>query len=118
MAYDEYLSERVAKVLDESKATFYEKKMFGGICFMVEEKMCYDIVKYDLMVRLNPDIADQIESKMGCRPMDFTGKRIKGYYYINPKGVDLQVDLEYLVQLALEFNPLAKASKKKTKIKI
>ena len=84
---------------------------------MVEEKMCYDIVKYDLMVRLNPDIADQIESKMGCRPMDFTGKRMKGYYYINPKGVDLQVDLEYLVQLALEFNPLAKASKKKTKIK-
>ena len=118
MAQDEYFSEPLAKILNYSKAAFDEKKMFGGICFMVEEKMCYDIVKYDLMVRLNPDIADQIESKMGCRPMDFTGKRMKGYYYINPKGVDLQVDLEYLVQLALEFNPLAKASKKKTKIKI
>ena len=88
MAYDEYLSERVAKVLDESKATFYEKKMFGGICFMVEEKMCVGIVKNDLMVRLNPEFEDSVADKLGCRPMDFKGKRMKGYYYIDPEGVD------------------------------
>ena len=64
MAYDEYLSERVAKVLDESKATFYEKKMFGGICFMVEEKMCVGIVKNDLMVRLNPEFEDSVADKL------------------------------------------------------
>ena len=116
MAYDEYLSERVAQTLKEKRAPFYEKKMFGGICFMVDDKMCVGIVKNELMVRLNPEFEAEYEAKEGCRPMDFTGKRMKGfYYYVNAESIDMQIELEYWIDKSLEFNPFAKASKKKTK---
>jgi len=113
MAFDELLSDRVNQCLFQNKATFEVKKMMGGLCYLIDDKMCIGIIKTKLMVRINPDIYEDSLSMKGCREMDFTGRPMKGYVFIEPEGVDLDIDLEYWIKLALEFNPLAKSSKKK-----
>jgi TfoX/Sxy family transcriptional regulator of competence genes len=89
--------------------------MFGGLCFMVNEKMCVGVEKERLMVRLNPEIFDEVMEKEGCKPMDFTGKIMKGYVFVDIEALNSKKKLNYWIQLALEFNKIAKASKKKKK---
>jgi TfoX/Sxy family transcriptional regulator of competence genes len=115
MAYDEYLAERVLHVLQEKKVDFFEKKMFGGSCFMVDDKMCIGIVKEDLMCRIGPDAYEDALTKDGIIPMEFTGRPMAGYVFAQPTAIDSDDELAYWVQLCLDFNPLAKASKKKKK---
>ena len=111
MAYDEHLAERARRVLQEKKIqNIEEKKMMGGLTFMVNDKMCIGIVKDDLMVRLNPDLHDEALKRTGSRTMDFTAKPMQGYIFVNPEGVDLESDLESWIQMALDYNPLAKYS--------
>lgn len=115
MAYDTYLSDRISRVLKEKNIVFEEKKMMGGLCFMVDEKMCVGIVKESLMVRLNPEIQQEALLKEGCREMDFTKRPMRGFVYVDPEGIDTEDDLVYWIDCALEFNPLAKKSPKKKK---
>ena len=110
---NEYIAERVATQLRTKGVQFEEKKMMGGICFMVNDKMCLGTVKGFLMARIDPDMYEKVLKKKGCREMDFTGRAMKGYVFVEPKGIDKESDLEYWVNLCLEFNPKAKASKKK-----
>jgi TfoX/Sxy family transcriptional regulator of competence genes len=117
MAYDEHLASRIERVLIERKANFLSKKMFGGICYMVEDKMCVGIVKDQVMARVGPDAQPSALEKPNVTPMEFTGRPMKGYIYVTPEGVDREQDLEYWVDQCLAFNPLAKSSKKKTKKK-
>ena len=112
MAYDQYLAERVKHILDEKKTNFYEKKMFGGCVFMVEEKMCIGVVKDHLMVRIDPENEKTLLSKEGAQPMDFTGRPMKGYIYVSPGSIDMGEDLEFWIDECLSFNPMAKSSKK------
>ena len=113
MAYDENLADRIKRILVEKRVLFIEKKMMGGLCFMVNDKMCMGIVKNDLMARIDPDIYQTALKKTGCRDMDFTGRPMKGYVFVEPIGVDSDADLDYWTQLCLDFNPKAKSSKKK-----
>ena len=113
MAYNEYLADRVSKFLSQKNVSFFEKKMFGGLCFMVDKKMCVGIVKDELMARINPDIYEESLLKEGCNKMNFTGRLLKGYVFLTDDAIDLDKNLQYWLQLALDFNPLAKASKKK-----
>lgn len=113
MAYSEYLADRIRQRFREQKVQFEEKKMMGGLCFMVDDKMCVGVVKEDLMARVGPDLELQNLERLGCRPMDFTGRPMKGYVFVSPEGIDKQEDLETWVDLCLEFNPQAKSSKKK-----
>ena len=113
MAYDQHLADRIRKVLDGAGVKYKEKEMFGGIAFMVKEKMCVGIVKNDLMARIDPDIYDTVVKKKGARPMDFAGRPMKGFVYVSPAGIDSAKDLKYWINLCLEFNPKAKSSKKK-----
>ena len=113
MAYDEYLADRVKNVFNEKRISFEARKMMGGLCFMVDNKMCCGIVKDTLMARIGPDRYEESLTKNGCKEMDFTGRPMKGYVFIDPEGVDMEDDLAYWVQLAIDFNPMAKASKKK-----
>lgn len=115
MAYDEFLSDRIRMVLKEKGASFLEKKMMGGVAYMVDDKMCVGVVRDKLMARIDPDIQEQALKKKGCREMDFTGKPMKGFVFIAPEGTDMDADLAYWVQLALDFNPRAKSSKSKKK---
>ncbi len=80
---------------------------------MVDEKMCVGIVKENLMSRIGPDVYEESLTKTGCKEMNFTGRPLKGYVFIEPIGVDMDEDLEYWIQLALDYNPIAKISKKK-----
>jgi TfoX/Sxy family transcriptional regulator of competence genes len=113
MAYDEYLNDRIRQTLAGRGIGFIEKKMMGGVCYLVGEKMCVGIVKNSLMVRMDPEKTAEAIQRPGCREMDFTKKPLKGFVFIEPEGTDLDRDLEYWSGLALEFNPKAKKSGKK-----
>ena len=113
MAFNEFLADRIRQILEERNADFFEKKMFGGLCFMVEDKMCLGIVKDEVMARIGVEAYSDALKKPGCSEMNFTGRPMKGYVFLNDDAIDLEVDLEYWVDLALHFNPLAKASRKK-----
>ena len=89
--------------------------MFGGLCYMVNDKMCVGIIKNELMARIGEGKYEHALTKKGCKEMNFTGRAMKGYVYLDEDALDLDVDLEYWIQLALDFNPLAKASKKNKK---
>jgi hypothetical protein len=66
-----------------------------------------------MMARIDPDIHQESLTRKGCTEMDFTHRPMKGYVFVEPEGTDMDQDLEYWVKLCLEFNPRAKASKKK-----
>jgi TfoX/Sxy family transcriptional regulator of competence genes len=112
MSYNEQLADRVREILVD-QPQIEEKEMMGGVAFMVNHKMCVGIVKEDLMARIDPEIYDEVLEKHGCRPMDFTGKPMKGWVFISPEGIEKITDLEYWIGLALAFNLKAKPSKKK-----
>lgn len=113
MAYDIHLADRIGQVLNAKKIPFEEKKMMGGLCYMVDDKMCVGIINDNLMIRIDPEIQDELLQKPGCRMMDFTKRPMKGFLYVDPVGTDMDEDLENWIQYALDFNPKAKSSKKK-----
>ncbi|MDX2361626.1 MAG: TfoX/Sxy family protein [Crocinitomicaceae bacterium] len=115
MAYNEYLQERINSILNEKRVVYLEKKMMGGLCYMIDDKMCIGIIKDDLMARVGPDLYEELMQKEHAREMDFTKRPMKGYVYVAPEGIDYEEDLEFWVQKCLDFNPLAKSSKKKKK---
>lgn len=115
MAYDEYLAERLANLLKLKGVSYEGKKMMGGLTFMVDGKMCVGVHKEQLMVRIDPEDESTAVKRPGASPMKFTGRPMKGFIFIDADGVDMDKDLEYFVDLALKFNPQAKASKKKQK---
>ena len=115
MAYSEFLADRVRQRL--SKQIFIEKKMMGGLIFMVNEKMCIGVDTdrkscHDrLMVRVRKNAYENLLKKKGCREMDFTGKPMKGFLFIYQEGFDNEMDLDFWVNKALEFNKESKKSK-------
>ena len=113
MAYNEKLADRTREIIALTHKNVEEKKMFGGLCFMVNDKMCLGVEKERLMVRLDPVRFDEVMGKEGCRPMDFTGKIMKGYVFVDIAALNTKKKLEYWIKLALDYNSVAKASKKK-----
>ena len=113
MAYNEKLADRIREMISLTQKNVEEKKMFGGLCFMVNDKMCIGVEKERLMVRLDPGKYDEVMEQEGCNPMDFTGKVMKGYVFVLENGFSDKKKLAYWLQLCLDFNPLAKKSKKK-----
>jgi TfoX N-terminal domain len=112
MAYNEILAQRMRDLL-AGQPILLEKKMMGGLCFMVDGKMCVGIIGEDLMARIAPEMMETAYQRRGCRAMDFTGRPMKGFVFVSPEGTDAPEALEYWVDLALAFNPFAQASKKK-----
>lgn len=113
MAYNEKLANNVRELISITHKNVEEKAMFGGLCFMVNNKMCVGVEKERLMVRLNPNKYDEAMQKEGCKPMDFTGRIMKGYVFVDADVLTKKNKLDYWVQLALAYNKIAKASKKK-----
>ena len=108
MAYSEFLADRVRQRLRSSATK--EKKMMGGLIFMVNDKMCIGVDKDKhtdgdrLMVRVGKAVYDNLLKKKGCREMDFTGKAMKGFLFIYPVGFDNEKDMDFWVKKALDFN--------------
>lgn len=113
MPYDTSLADRITDLLTARRLRFTTKAMMGGLCFMVNDKMCLGVTQARLMVRLDPAVEAESLKRPGCRPMDFTGRPMKGYVFVDPEGYDSEQDLRHWVELALAFNPKAKASKKR-----
>ena len=111
MAYSEKLAARVRETLS-SQRNVEEKKMMGGLTFMVNDKMCVGILHDDLMARIDPEIHESALERKGCREMDFTGKPMKGFVFVSPDGTSTKKNLEFWVGLSLAFNKKAKPSRK------
>lgn len=113
MAFSEFLADRVRQLLP-SHLKIEEKKMMGGLIFMVNEKMCLgvDVEKQmgidRLMVRVGKLTYDELLGQRGSQLMDFTGKPMRGFLFIQPEGFDSDEDLAFWVSKALEFNQLIK----------
>jgi TfoX/Sxy family transcriptional regulator of competence genes len=110
MAYNEILAGRIANILTLKNVSFEEKKMFGGVAFMVEDKMCVGVIKDNLMVRIDPDDQEEALELPGCREMDFAKRPMKGYVYVEDHAIEKDNQLELWINKALEYNPKAKKS--------
>ena len=115
MAYHETLADRIREIIARTHDDVEEKKMFGGLCFMVNDKMCIGVEKNRIMVRLDPEKYEEALEKEGCTPMDFTGKVMKGFVFVRDDALTANKQLEYWVKLALDYNRFAPLSKKKQK---
>lgn len=113
MAYNEKLAVRTRELLAATHKKVEEKSMFGGLCFMVNGKMCVGIEQIRLMVRLDPTKYEEVMKEEGCKPMDFTGRIMKGYVFVDADVLNTKMKLTYWINQALEFNTIAKSSKKK-----
>lgn len=123
MAYDEFIADRIRRAFKEMKVEVAEMKMMGGLLFKLDEKMLCGIhidKKYGdtlLMARIGEDVYLKELEKEETLPMDFTGRPMRGYIFVTPDGIDMEDDLKYWLQLCIDFNPMAKSSKKRKKKK-
>ncbi len=113
MVTDILLLDRIEHILSSKGIRWTEKKMFGGDCFMVDEKMCFGTYKGGLMVRVEPDETSRLLKKTGATQMIHVGKPMTGYLFIEPIGYDNDRDLEFWIQKCLDYNPKARSSRKK-----
>jgi TfoX/Sxy family transcriptional regulator of competence genes len=102
MAFDENLADRVRDALLPC-ADVSERKMFGGIAFMVGGNMAVGVIGDDLMVRLDPADAEQALQEPHTRPMDFTGRPMKGMIFVESSGTDADEDLASWVDAGADF---------------
>lgn len=102
MAYDERLAERVRTVL-AARDGVDERRMFGGLAFMLRGNMCCGIVGDDLMVRAGPERYEALLAEPHARPMDFTGRPMKGMLYVSSAGVKDDAALASWVERGVDF---------------
>lgn len=113
MAYNTALAERVRKYLKKDAALVVEeKKMFGGLAFMVNGKMCINIGEEYLMCRYNPALEEVVKQRKGYLPLEMRGKFLKGYCCVEEQGYKSAADFNYWIHLCLDYNKEAKPSKK------
>lgn len=102
MAYDEGLAERIRNLLIDHPDVG-EKKMFGGLVFMLYDYMTVGLDEDVLMARVGPENYAEALTRPHVREMDFTGRPLKGYVYVDPVGIEEDDDLAYWVNLCAEF---------------
>lgn len=112
MNYNTEIAHRVREYLAGiPKIEVEEKRMFGGLAFMINGKMCVNVSGENLMCRFNPELTVELSERKGYMPMIMKGKEIKGYCYIEPTGFKEKENFEFWIDLCLQFNEIAKASK-------
>lgn len=114
MAFDEKLANKIRETLMH-ESTLEEKQMFGGICFMVNGKMCIGVMKNEMLCRIAPERKEELLERTGVSEMKFTGRPMKSYVLVAREAMNTKQKFEYWIQLCLDFNSKAKASKKKKK---
>lgn len=102
MAYDEGVAQRLREGMQEIPG-ISEKKMFGGIAFMVHGNMCVGVVKDTLMLRVGADRYNEVLKHRHVRKMDFTGKPMTGFVYVDPEGFESDADLEHWINIAYTY---------------
>jgi hypothetical protein len=117
MAFDETLARRIRTVLGD-RHDLVEKHMFGGVCFMIRGRMVCGIIDSSLMIRVNPEQDGEVAERPHVRPMDFTGKPMRGYWFVDPEGIATPKALKTWVDRSVahvETMPVKKAPTKRRK---
>lgn len=114
MAFNEQLAGRIREALSQLAAV-EEKKMFQGICFMVNGKMCLCVRLDEMLCRVGPHKYAEALEMNHCRPMIHNGRTMTGFIFVSTEGIRRKKDFEYWVNLALEYNNEAKATKRSAK---
>ncbi len=114
MAYDSKLADSVREYLAEvPDLNIEEKEMFNVLNFMVNGKTCVCVSGENLMLRFDPSRQVELSERDGYETMLMKGKEYKGYCYINPEGFKNRKDFEFFLNLCLDYNKVAKSSKRK-----
>jgi len=112
MPYSEKLADRIRiALMDVPKVE--EKKMFRGMTFMVDDKMCISVGPDRIMCRVDPELHDQLLEEKPCRTMIMKGREYKGYILVNEEDLGKKAELDFWIRQCLDFNGRAKSSKKK-----
>lgn len=114
MAYNEHLTNRVREALSSLK-NVEEKRMFRGVAFMVNKKMCVTVGDERIMCRIDPELHEKAITRKGCHTVVMRNKPYIGWVYINEEVIKTKVQLAHWIKLALDFNKRAKASVKRKK---
>ena len=85
----------------------------GSLLFMIEYKMCLGFVENQMMTRISSNLYSESLLKEGCNEINFRGKGMRGFVFLDPEAINMDVNLEYWLQVCLDFNPFSKKSKKK-----
>lgn len=113
MAYSTELADRVRESLAvRTQLPVAEKRMFGGLAFLVDGKMCVNVSGDRLMCRFDPNRQEEIARSKGYSPMIMKGREYSGYCYVSAEAVAPPKDLELWIDRCLAFNPRAKSSRK------
>lgn len=116
MAVNEALLRRVRAALAHAPRV-EEKKMFAGLTFMVDGKMCISVGKDRLMCRIDPALHDQALERGGCRTVVMRGRSYRGYVHVGEAALRTKKDFDYWIGLALDYNASAKPSTRKKRKK-
>jgi len=111
MAYHKKLANRIRVALSHLLKV-EEKKMFGGLAFIVENKMCITVGGDRIMCRIDPAIHEEVIKRKGCHTLVMRGREYKGYVHVNENSIKNKKDFGYWIGLALDYNKKAKSSKK------
>ena len=111
MAFNEKLADKIRKTLGRRKG-ITEKKMFGGLSFMFSKKMFCGVLKDDLVLKISHEQCEDALKKPNVRPMDFTGRPMKGFVYVNQNGCKSEKELKKWVDLSLNHAQSVKRNKK------
>jgi TfoX/Sxy family transcriptional regulator of competence genes len=115
MPYDETLAQKVRQALAKTKG-LSEKKMFGGIAFLVDGAMCIGVDKHDLIVRCEKDRTDELLKKKGVRVFDLSGGRpMKGWLLVGPEATRTARGFEEWIDFALAWTRNAEKAPSKRK---
>ncbi|MDD4971230.1 MAG: TfoX/Sxy family protein [Paludibacter sp.] len=109
MSINENLTSRVREALSK-ESSVEEKRMFSGITFMVNDKMCISVGDDRIMCRIDPEIHEEAIKRKASRTVIKKGREYKGYVYIQEEGLKTKEDFEYWITLALAFNKKVKAA--------
>lgn len=108
-------AERIANLLMAESIEFIQKRMFGGDCFMVDDKMLMGTYRGSIMARVDPSELTTLEKRPGVAAMVHGGRSMPGYLMIESSVYEQDADLLFWVRKCMEFNPKAQSSKKKKK---
>ena len=109
---DAILAERIGDALMSKNIGYEHKRMFGGHCFMVDDKMLMGTYQGGLMVRVDPETMEDLLKKKGVNHMIHGGKTMKAFLMVEAGEVVGDRDLDFWIDMCMEYNPRAKSSKK------
>lgn len=113
MAYDPLLADRIRELIVLRTDNVVEKTMFGGLTFMVNDKMCVSTKADRIMVRVAPEVYEKEVQGDGCSPMIHGGREMKGFIFVTGPSIQTKAGLSRWVNLAMDYNALDDTPRKK-----